>query len=310
VKGIVTKSTGSWYTVRDENGKHWQCRLAGKIRLENRRTTNPVAVGDNVVFEPDEELLGVIQKIEPRKNYIIRKSIKLSKQAHILASNIDQAILIATLIMPRTSTGFIDRFLVTAEAYDIPAMIVFNKRDLLDEDLLPLQQELVELYTKIGYRCYEISTFDLMDVMKIKELLHNRTSLIAGHSGVGKSSLINAIQPGLKLKVGDLSEAHLKGKHTTTFAELFELDFGGFIIDTPGIKELGVLEMKKEEVGHYFPEFRMLMHACRFNNCTHTNEPGCAVIKALEEGLVDPGRYHNYLSILSGEEMDWKKWEN
>jgi ribosome biogenesis GTPase / thiamine phosphate phosphatase len=310
MKGIVTKSTGSWYLVRDEQGKKYECRIAGKIRLENRRTTNPVAVGDHVVFEQEADGKGVIQKIEPRQNYIIRKSVNLSKQAHILASNIDQAILVVTLILPRTSTGFIDRFLVTAEAYRIPAIIVFNKKDLIDGDLKAIQDELIDLYTKIGYPCFEISSFDKMDVFQVKEILHNKTSLIAGHSGVGKSTLINAIQPGLGLKVGDLSEAHYKGKHTTTFAELFELDFGGFIIDTPGIKELGVLEMKREEVGHYFPEFRALMHACRFNNCTHTNEPGCAVIRAIEEGLVDPGRYHNYISILSGEEMDWKKWEN
>lgn len=311
MRGIVVKSTGSWYTVRDDEGVRHMCRLAGKIRLENRKTTNPVAVGDIVHFETgtDEES-NVIREIEPRKNYIIRRSVNLSKQAHILASNIDQAVLVATLILPRTSTGFIDRFLVTAEAYRIPAVIIFNKKDLIDGELKALQDEQVDLYRKIGYHVIETSAFDPNDVQVVRELLRNKTSLIAGHSGVGKSSLINAIQPGLKLKVGEISEVHFKGKHTTTFAELFDLDFGGFIIDTPGIKELGVLEMKKEEVGHYFPEFRALMHACRFNNCTHTNEPGCAVRRALEEGLIDPGRYHNYISILSGEEMDWKKWEN
>lgn len=310
MNGIVTKSTGSWYTVRNAEGKRFQCRIAGKIRLENRRTTNPIAVGDHVHFDEEADGNGIIKKIDPRKNYIIRKSINLSKQAHILASNIDQAILIVTLILPRTSTGFMDRFLATAEAYRIPALIVFNKKDLLDQKLILAQAEMVEMYTKIGYPCYQISSLDELNVFEIRELLRNKTSLIAGHSGVGKSTLINAIQPGLKLKVGDISEAHFKGKHTTTFAELFDLDFGGFIIDTPGIKELGILEMTKEEVGHYFPEFRALMHSCRFNNCTHTSEPGCAVHAALEKGLISPSRYHNYLGILSGEEMDWKKWEN
>ncbi len=311
MRGIVVKSTGSWYTVRDENGVRHQCKLAGKIRLDKRRTTNPVSVGDRVLIHFNEgDETAVIDEIEPRKNYIIRRSVNLSKQAHILASNIDQAVLVATLILPRTSTGFIDRFLVTAEAYRIPAVIIFNKKDLLDEQLEPLQNELVHLYMKIGYQVLETSAFDPNDVQKVKDLLKDKTSLIAGHSGVGKSSLINAIQPGLKLKVGDISHVHFKGKHTTTFAELFDLDFGGYIIDTPGIKELGVLEMKREEVGHYFPEFRALMHACRFNNCTHTNEPGCAVRLALEEGLIDPGRYHNYIGILSGEEMDWNQWEN
>ncbi|MBC7862237.1 MAG: ribosome small subunit-dependent GTPase A [Bacteroidia bacterium] len=308
--GVVVKSTGSWYIIRDDKGKRYECRMAGKIRLDNRKTTNPVAVGDIVHFDTEADGKGVIRKIDPRKNYIIRKSINLSKQGHILASNIDQAVLVVTLILPRTSTGFIDRFLVTAEAYQIPAVIVFNKKDMIDGELRIMQDDLMEMYTKIGYPCYEICAFDKLDVFKMKELFHNKTTLIAGHSGVGKSSLINALQPGLKLKVGELSDAHFKGKHTTTFAELFDLDFGGFIIDTPGIKELGVLEMTKEEVGQYFPEFRALMSACRFNNCTHTNEPGCAVLVALQKGLIDPGRYHNYMGILSGEEMDWKKWEN
>jgi ribosome biogenesis GTPase len=309
LKGVVIKSTGSWYLVRTPEAEKFQCRLAGKLRLDNRRTTNPVAVGDLVEFSKENHDSGVIQQILPRKNYIIRKSLNLSRQAHILASNIDQAILVVTLFQPRTSTGFIDRFLVTAEAYRIPAMLIFNKRDLLSEDVLNIQQELIMLYEKLGYPCFTVSSLNNKSVESIKNIFKDKTSLISGHSGVGKSTLINSIQPELNLRVGEISQIHDKGKHTTTFAELFELDFGGFIIDTPGIKELGVLEMKREEVGHYFPEFRNLLNECRFNNCTHTNEPACAVLNALSEGKIDEGRYYNYCSILSGEEMNWKSWE-
>ena len=309
LKGVVIKSTGSWYLVRTPEAEKFQCRLAGKLRLDNRRTTNPVAVGDLVEFSKENHDSGVIQQILPRKNYIIRKSLNLSRQAHILASNIDQAILVVTLFQPRTSTGFIDRFLVTAEAYRIPAMLIFNKRDLLSEDVLNIQQELIILYEELGYPCFSVSSLNNKSVESIKNIFKDKTSLISGHSGVGKSTLINSIQPGLNLRVGEISQIHDKGKHTTTFAELFELDFGGFIIDTPGIKELGVLEMKREEVGHYFPEFRNLLNECRFNNCTHTNEPACAVLNALSEGKIDEGRYYNYCSILSGEEMNWKSWE-
>ncbi len=308
MKGIVTKSTGSWYTVRDENGKRHDCRIAGKIRLDGRKTTNPVVVGDVVDFDMDEES-AVINKIEERRNYIIRKSINLSKQTQIIAANIDQAFLIATLVLPRTSTGFIDRFLVTAEAYSIPVTLIFNKRDLLDEELLAHQEEIMNVYRNIGYTCLSVSAMEKESIEQLKSLMKGATSLVSGHSGVGKSTLINAIQAGLKLKTGEISGVHLKGKHTTTFSELFELDFGGFIIDTPGIKELGLVEMKKEEVGHYFPEIRALMNECKFNNCLHVNEPKCAVLEAVENGAIDPVRYHNYLSILNGEEMGWKEWE-
>lgn len=307
--GLVMKSTGSWYLVRAENGAVLECRLKGKIRLDDRKTTNPVAVGDIVDLEIDKDGSNQISKIHPRRNYIIRKSINLSKQAHILASNLDQAILVATLVAPRTSLGFIDRFLVTAEAYDIPAKIVFNKKDILDKDGLEMQNEIMQLYSDIGYECFAVSSFSKEDVESIKHLLKDKTTLIAGHSGVGKSTLVNAIEPNLDLRTGDISSAHLKGTHTTTFAELFPLSFGGNIIDSPGIKELGLVEMKKEEVGHYFPEIRERMNDCKFNNCLHVNEPKCAVLKALEEGEISQERYQSYLGILNGEEMEWKEWE-
>lgn len=307
--GILAKSTGSRYLVRLDSGEIIDCVLKGKIRLDGRKTTNPVAVGDVVDVESDENGDYVIANIHPRKNYIIRKSINLSKQAQILASNLDQAILVVTLVAPRTSLGFIDRFLITAEAYSIPAILVFNKADVLDEELLALQQEIISIYEKIGYKCVVVSSLKNQNLEEVKELLKNKTTLISGHSGVGKSTLINAIEPGLDLKTGDISSVHLKGMHTTTFAELHPLSFGGFIIDTPGIKELGLVEMKKEEVGHYFPEIRRVMNDCKFNNCLHVNEPKCAVKEAVENGEISEERYHSYLGILNGEEMDWKEWE-
>lgn len=309
MEALVIKSTGSWYLVRLNSGELLECRLKGKIRLDDRKTTNPVAVGDIVDIQRDKDGSNQITNIHPRKNYIIRKSINLSKQAHIIASNLDQAILVATLVAPRTSLGFIDRFLLTAEAYDIPAKIVFNKKDVLDEEMLALQQEMIDVYTSIGYECFVISSFDKADIELLKTVLKDKTTLIAGHSGVGKTTLVNAIDPALNLRTGDISSAHLKGMHTTTFAELFPLSFGGNIIDSPGIKELGLVEMKKEEVGHYFPEIREMMNACKFNNCLHVNEPHCAVIKAVEEGTISAERYQSYLGILNGEEMDWKEWE-
>jgi ribosome biogenesis GTPase len=309
MQGLVMKSTGSWYLVKADNGSLLECRLKGKIRLEDRKTTNPVAVGDIVELQMDADGSNQIVTILPRKNYIIRKSINLSKQAHIIASNLDQAILVATLVAPRTSLGFIDRFLVTAEAYGINAKIVFNKCDVLDEEMIELQNDIIKLYTDIGYQCYSISSFNNDDVEMIKGLLKDKTTLLSGHSGVGKTTLINAIDSKLDLRTGDISSAHLKGMHTTTFAELFPLSFGGNIIDSPGIKELGLVEMKKEEIGHYFPEIRALLNQCKFNNCIHVNEPHCAILKAVEEGRISEERYQSYLGILNGEEMDWKEWE-
>jgi len=309
MQGLVMKSTGSWYLVKTDDGSIIECRLKGKLRLEDRKTTNPVAVGDIVELQRDEDGSNQIVTILPRKNYIIRKSINLSKQAHIIASNLDQAILVATLVAPRTSLGFIDRFLVTAEAYGINAKIVFNKCDVLDEEMIQLQNEIIKLYSNIGYQCYSISSFNNEDVEMIKDLLKDKTTLLSGHSGVGKTTLINAIDSKLDLRTGDISSAHLKGMHTTTFAELFPLSFGGNIIDSPGIKELGLVEMKKEEIGHYFPEIRALLNECKFNNCIHVNEPHCFILKSVEEGSISEERYQSYLGILNGEEMEWKEWE-
>ncbi len=306
---LVLKSTGNLYRLCTDKGDILMANLAGKIRLELRKTTSPLVVGDYVEVEQSNDG-ALITKIYPRKNYIIRKSLNLSKQTHILAANIDQAYLLVTLVFPRTSTGFIDRFLVTTEAYRIPAKIIFNKIDLLDASLKKVQQDLVSMYTSLGYECIEISALKDEDVTKIKNSLKDKLTLLMGHSGAGKSTLINNIQANLGLKTGNLSAMHLKGKHTTTFSELHKLDDGGYIIDTPGIKELGLVEMKKEEVGHYFPEFRKLMNECKFNNCTHTNEPNCAVLKALQEGKIYEERYHNYLGILNSDETNWTEWEN
>ena len=308
MQGTVIKSTGSRYLVKT-NEVIYDCVLKGKIRLEDRKTTNPIAVGDLVDFDIEDNGEASIKTIHPRKNYIIRKSINLSKQAQIIASNLDQAVLIATLIFPRTSLGFIDRFLITAEAYRIPAKIIFNKCDLLNETQKELLQQIIFLYEKIGYQCFEVSSYDKAQIKKLETLFKNKITLVAGHSGVGKSTFINALEPSLSIKTGEISSAHAKGMHTTTFAELHPLAFGGNIIDSPGIKELGLVEMKKEEVGHYFPEMRSRMNDCKFNNCLHVNEPKCAVINAVEIGEISEERYKSYIGILNGEEMDWKEWE-
>lgn len=308
MNGVVIKSTGSRYQVMSDSVVY-DCSLKGKIRLEGRKTTNPIAVGDVVDFEMEENGETVVTKIYPRRNYIIRKSINLSKQAQIIASNLDQAVLIATMVSPRTSLGFMDRFLITAEAYRIPATLIFNKCDLLNDELMEVQKEIISIYNAIGYACFEVSSYDKKQVEELKNLFKDKTTLIAGHSGVGKSTFVNALQPGLNIKTGEISAAHAKGMHTTTFAELHALSFGGNIIDSPGIRELGLVEMKKEEVGHYFPEIQKRMNDCKFNNCLHVNEPKCAIIQAVENGEISEERYRSYLGILNGEEMDWKEWE-
>jgi ribosome biogenesis GTPase len=263
-----------------------------------------VAVGDRVEFEMQEgQEIGVITKILDRNNYIIRKATKLSKESHIIAANIDQLVIIATLAFPRTSTGFIDRMLVTSEAYHIPAVIVFNKIDLYNEELMPWLEETEQIYTDVGYTCLRVSARKGTGLEQFKTMLKDRVSLVSGHSGVGKSSLINAIQPGLNLKIKEISIYHLKGQHATTFPEMHTLSFGGFIIDTPGIREFGLTDFDMKEVAERFPEMRALMHLCRYSNCTHTHEPGCEVIKAKDAGLIHPSRYANYLSIYHGN--DW-----
>ncbi len=299
LSGTVYRSTGSWYSVKTPGGEFYSCRLKGKFRIMGIRTTNPLAVGDKVYFSllKDKDT-GVIQKIEPRKNYLIRKATKLSKAAHIIASNVDAAMLIASIEQPKTTTGFIDRFLVTAEAYHVPVTIVFNKYDLLTEDSKKMLQELIKVYSSAGYRCLVTSVPENMNIDKVKEQLKDKTTLLAGHSGVGKSAIINRIDPHLNLKTGEISMAHKKGKHTTTFAEMFDLQFGGAIIDTPGIKEFGLVNFEKQELGHRFPEFRSYLPLCRFNDCLHLKEPDCAVRRAVEEGKIAQFRYKNYLNML------------
>lgn len=303
MKGMVIKSTGSWYQVLGDDGRHYECRIKGKFRTKGIRTTNPIAVGDRVEFElePDQES-AVISALEPRRNYIIRKSINLSKQAQILGANLDQAILVVTLASPPTSLGFIDRFLVTAEAYSVPAALVFNKLDLFSEEGLEILEEYVSIYSELGYPCYEVSALEGTNIDQLRDLLRDKVTLVSGHSGVGKSSLINAIAPGSQLRTGSISDWSDKGKHTTTFAEMLPLPFGGYLIDTPGIRELGIVDIEQAELSHFFPEMRALLNACRFHNCRHVNEPGCAVLDALEAGDIQPSRYESYLSIYQNED--------
>jgi ribosome biogenesis GTPase len=303
MQGLVIKSTGSWYQVHAEDGQDYDCRIKGKFRIKGIQTTNPIAVGDQVEFEMEPNApTGVIYKLLDRKNYIIRKSINLSKQAQIIAANLDQAFLIVTLASPRTSLGFIDRFLVTSEAYRIPTMLVFNKLDLFSEEGLEILAAYKSIYEELGYPCYEVSALEGTNIPQIEGLLKDKTTLFSGHSGVGKSSLINVLLPGRDIKTGIISESSDKGQHTTTFAEMHTLPFGGYLIDTPGIRELGIFDIRPEELGHYFVEMRALMNKCRFNNCRHVNEPGCAVIKAVEEDEIAPSRYESYLSIFHGNE--------
>lgn len=300
MQGLITKSTGSWYQVRSGD-ETIDCRMKGKFRIKGITTTNPLAVGDVVDFDMEpEQGTGIITNLHQRKNYIIRKAINLSKQAQIIAANLDRALLVVTLASPRTSLGFIDRFLVTAEAYDIPACLIFNKLDLFSDEGLEILADYQSIYQNIGYPCYSVSALEGTNIDEVQELLKDKVTLFSGHSGVGKSSLINRLLPDLDLRTHMVSEWSDKGMHTTTFAEMFELPQGGYIIDTPGIRELGVIDIEKEVLSHFFPEMRERMNQCRFNNCRHINEPGCAVLDALEEGEISQSRYDSYLSIYHG----------
>ena len=310
MKGVVIKSTGSWYDVKAENGELIKCRLKGLFRLDESKDSNPIAVGDRVDINRSEgDDTWMIEYREERTNYIVRVSPKHKGARQIIASNIDQALLIVTMANPRTSTGFIDRFLVTAEAYHIPTIIVFNKQDMLDGKAAKKQEFVGDIYKKIGYKNLFVSALQPETLKPVKAVLKKKTSLIAGHSGVGKSTLLNALQPNLNLRTEEISKMHAKGMHTTTFAEMHFLDFGGSVIDTPGVKEFGILDFKTEEISHYFVEMRALLPNCKFNNCMHENEPGCAVRQAYYDGKISEERYVNYLSILTDYRANYKHWE-
>ena len=307
--GLVTKSTGSWYSVLDEaTGGRLDCRLRGQFRIHGIKNTNPVVVGDRVEYDIEKDGTGIIINIEPRRNYIERKSTNLSKIRHLIAANIDLAFLVVTLREPRTSLGFIDRFLVAAEGFRIPVCLVFNKMDLYNEAELAVVDELSELYGHIGYQTLRSSVVTGMGVDTMREMVGGKVCLFSGHSGTGKSAIISAIDPKLNLRTGDISKIHNKGKHTTTFAEMFPLA-DGFMVDTPGIKEFGLIQYSKEEVRDYFPELRAFNNRCKFDDCSHTHEPGCLVQEAVENGDIAMSRYLNYLAILEADDMKLADWE-
>ncbi|MBC7571751.1 MAG: ribosome small subunit-dependent GTPase A [Spirosoma sp.] len=301
-QGLIIRSTGSWYDIRNADGHIYQGRLKGKFKIKGLKVTNPIAVGDRVTFAVEDEIenTAIISDIAQRENYIIRQSVHKTAHGHILAANIDQAALLATLAMPRTSLGFIDRFLVSAESFRIPTTIVFNKSDILNDEGLAYQDEIIELYSRVGYNCLITSATEGEGIDAFRRLLDQKVTLLSGHSGVGKSTLVNAIAPSLNLRTNEVSTFANKGVHTTTFAEMFELAPDTFIIDTPGIKELGLMDTSKEEISHYFPEMRNRLNQCRFNNCLHLNEPGCAIKDAVAEGDIAESRYMSYLSMMDG----------
>lgn len=303
-KGLVMRSTGSWYEVQSTDFEMYKCRLKGKFKIQGLKTSNPIAVGDRVVFDTDgeEDGCGIISKIEPRHNYIIRKSVHKTAHGHILAANLDQAVLIATFTFPKTSLGFIDRFLVTAESFRIPVKLIFNKSDLLKPAEKIKVDSWFKLYNSLGYECLYTSAEDGTGAEQFRNLLKEKVSLIAGHSGVGKSSLVNKIAPDLNLSTTEVSTFANKGVHTTTFATMFQLAENSYIIDSPGIKELGLIDVEKEEISHFFPEMRAMLNQCKYHNCIHVNEPKCAVIEAMIEGKIAESRYKSYLSMLDGDD--------
>lgn len=308
--GLVYKSTGSWYTVKAENHQFFECRIKGKFRMKGIKSTNPIAVGDVVDFELDENsdaVTGTIHNIHERKNYIVRKSVNLSKQTHIIASNIDVVFLLITINNPPTTTSFIDRFLVTAEAYGIEAVLVFNKIDTFDEAMLEEQLYLQYVYSQIGYKFLKVSAIGNIGLEELKQMMIGKVSMFSGHSGVGKSTLVNALEPNLNLKTKTISEQSKQGQHTTTFAEMYDLSFDARIIDTPGIKGFGIVDLEPAEISGYFPEFFKLKDQCKFNNCLHKDEPHCAVKKALEENKIAWSRYNSYLKILEGDDEHYRQ---
>lgn len=307
--GTVYKSTGSWYSVKTTEGTFFDCRIKGKFRMEGIKSTNPIAVGDVVDFELETQndyQTGVIKAIYPRQNYIVRKSVNLSKQTHIIASNIDLVFLLVTIDNPPTFTSFIDRFLVTAEAYGIKVILVFNKMDAYGVDPKNIVENLIQTYSSIGYECIKISAIKAENLDPIKHMMKNKTSMFSGHSGIGKSTLVNAIEPSLNLKTKAISETHQQGQHTTTFAEMFDLSFEARIIDTPGIKGFGVVDIEPHELDQYFPEFFALKSQCKFHNCLHRHEPKCAVKTALDNKEIAPSRYQSYIQILDGEDAIYR----
>lgn len=305
MQGTIIRNTGSWYVVRTDDGRLFDCKVKGNFRLKGIRSTNPVAVGDRVAILPGEDdRTALITEILDRRNYIIRKASNLSKQSHIIAANVDQALLVVTIAHPQTSTTFIDRFLASAEAYRVPVVIVFNKVDLYGEAERHELKQLTDLYQQLGYSCFALSALDEASVRPLLQILQGKTSLLSGNSGVGKSTLLNTLLPGVDVRTAEISESHDTGMHTTTFSQMFTLPQGGEIIDTPGIKGFGTFDMEREEVGHFFREIFRISADCRFGNCTHTIEPGCAVLQAVKENRIALSRYSSYLSMLDDKDEE------